>query len=46
MTEDLNWMMAPKQPLIRTPWNANFEWDMEIELANKEVFGNEFFREN
>ena len=30
----------------RTEWQGNFEWDIEVDLANKELFGNENFREN
>ena len=30
----------------RNEWQGSFEWDCEVELANKEVFGNENFREN
>ena len=27
-------------------WKGEFMWDLEINLANKEIFGNEKFREN
>ena len=30
----------------RTEWQHKFEWDLEVDMANKEVFGNEHFREN
>ena len=34
----------PAKP--RTEWQMEFEWDLEVELANKEIFGNKDFREN
>lgn len=30
----------------RTEWQDKFEWDDEIDLANREIFGNQNFREN
>ena len=30
----------------RSEWQGAFEWDLEVEIANREVFGNETFREN
>ena len=30
----------------RTEWQGNFDWDVEVDLANRELFGNESFREN
>jgi len=30
----------------RNEWQGKFPWDLEVEMANKEVFGNESFREN
>ena len=30
----------------RTEWQGAFEWDIEIDIANKEIFGNDGFREN
>ena len=30
----------------RSEWQGSFEWDLEVEIANKEMFGNETFREN
>ena len=29
-----------------TEWGKPFMWDLEVTLANREVFGNEDFREN
>ena len=31
---------------MRNEWQRKFKWDMEVDLANKELFGNESFREN
>ena len=30
----------------RHQWQGAFEWDVEVDIANKELFGNENFREN
>jgi len=30
----------------RTEWQKPFPWDSEVDDANKEIFGNEDFREN
>ena len=37
-------MLAPDDE--RNEWQGKFPWDMEVDMANKEVFGNEAFREN
>ena len=41
---------APKEVETKkkkdSPWLKNFPWDDEVEMANKEVFGNQDFREN
>ena len=31
---------------MRNEWQGEFRWDMEVDLANKAIFGNENFREN
>jgi hypothetical protein len=31
---------------MRNEWQGKFPWDMEVDLANKTIFGNETFREN
>jgi len=36
---------APK-PDEPTEWQRPFEWDLMVDLANQEVFGNKEFREN
>ena len=33
-------------PDNRTEWQRAFEWDEIVDIANKEMFGNETFREN
>lgn len=30
----------------RNEWQGKFPWDFEVDLANKEIFGNSEFREN
>ena len=39
-------MRASVIPDDRNQWQKPFEWDDEVDLANKEIFGNEIFREN
>ena len=38
-----------KTPVVgdeRTEWQGAFEWDLEVNVANETLFGNECFREN
>lgn len=44
-------IVCPKKPLKRKTeleeeWQRDFEWDSQIDQANKDVFGNSSFREN
>ena len=41
-----NYGKSPGVADERTEWQGAFEWDNEVEIANKELFGNESFREN
>ena len=34
------------EPDERNEWQGRFPWDLEVDIANKEVFKNEAFREN
>ena len=34
------------EPDERNEWQGRFPWDLEVDIANKEVFQNEAFREN
>ena len=35
-----------KSACERTEWQHSFPWDYEVDLANRECFGNKEFREN
>ena len=38
--------MKRKSACERTEWQHSFPWDYEVDLANRECFGNKEFREN
>jgi superfamily II DNA helicase RecQ len=31
---------------VKSEWLKKFPWDEQVDIANKEIFGNEDFREN
>jgi superfamily II DNA helicase RecQ len=39
-------MMKLAKSDMRNEWQGKFPWDNEVDIANKEIFGNEAFREN
>ena len=41
---DFNHVLAKED--MRNEWQGSFPWDMEVDLANQTIFGNEHFREN
>jgi hypothetical protein len=41
---DYNYPLAKED--MRNEWQGSFPWDMEVDLANQTIFGNEHFREN
>ena len=44
--DDLRKSSRRKSGDMRNEWQGKFQWDMEVNLANRELFGNESFREN